>query len=324
MATLLAATMLVALLLYALTGGADYGGGLWDLLARGPRAKEQRALIARIIAPIWEANHVWLILVVVLMFVGFPTAFARISTSLHIPLLLMLFGVVLRGAAFTFRAYGKASDAEERRWGQIFGAASAGTPVMLGICLGAAVNGQVTANPGDFISPWATPFPLCVGVMCLCQFAFLAATYLTVEADERELTADFARKALRSGAAAAVAASLALILAGDAFRTGLLGSAASLALMAGAVVATGTAGWSLQTGRFVGARRAAVVQTSLLVAGLGAATWPYILPPDLSIVGAAAPDSVLKPILYALLAGAVLLVPAMAVLFRLFTGIRAK
>jgi len=95
-----AGVMLISLIIYMLTGGADFGGGVWDLFAPGPRAKSQRTLITQAIAPIWEANHVWLIVIVVLLFVAFPVAFAAISTALHIPLTLMLIGIVLRGSAY--------------------------------------------------------------------------------------------------------------------------------------------------------------------------------------------------------------------------------
>ena len=101
----LAGAIMVALTLYSLGAGADFGGGVWDLLSTGPRAREQRDLIAHTIGPIWEANHVWLILVVVLLFVCFPTAWAVISTGLHVPLSIMLLGIVLRGSSFTFRSY---------------------------------------------------------------------------------------------------------------------------------------------------------------------------------------------------------------------------
>ena len=104
---ILAGVMLISLTFYALMGGADYGGGVWDLLAWGPRKKAQRALIAEAIGPIWEANHVWLILVIVILFTAFPPAFAAISTALHIPLTAMLIGIVLRGSAFTFRSWHK-------------------------------------------------------------------------------------------------------------------------------------------------------------------------------------------------------------------------
>jgi hypothetical protein len=112
----IAGAMLVSLTFYALLAGADYGGGVWDLFARGSRANEQRALIAHAIGPIWEANHVWLILVVVILFTAFPPAFATITTALHIPLTLLLIGIVLRGSAFTFRTYDSQRDNVQRRW----------------------------------------------------------------------------------------------------------------------------------------------------------------------------------------------------------------
>ena len=108
--------ILLSLILYALMGGADFGGGMWDLLAAGPRAKLQRKAVADAIGPIWEANHVWLILVIVLLFTGFPRGFAAMMTALNIPLTAMLIGIVLRGAAFTFRKYDSQTDAVQRRW----------------------------------------------------------------------------------------------------------------------------------------------------------------------------------------------------------------
>ncbi|HSN13548.1 MAG TPA: cytochrome d ubiquinol oxidase subunit II, partial [Anaeromyxobacteraceae bacterium] len=119
-ADLLAGTILAALILYALLGGADFGGGIWDLLASGPRKKEQRAAIERALGPIWEANHVWLVLVVVLLFTGFPAAFAEVSIALFVPLVLLLVGIVLRGASFTFRAYDWPDDRVQARWGLVF------------------------------------------------------------------------------------------------------------------------------------------------------------------------------------------------------------
>ena len=99
----LAGVILVALTAYVLLGGADFGGGIWDLLADGPRKTRQRELIAHAIGPVWEANHVWVILAMVLLFTCFPRAFARIAIALHVPLTLMLIGIVLRGSAFVFQ-----------------------------------------------------------------------------------------------------------------------------------------------------------------------------------------------------------------------------
>src|SRR5512132_2447517 len=129
-ATLSAGCILGSLVLYALFGGADFGGGVWDLLASGPRRAEQRALIERAIGPIWEANHVWLILVVVLLFAAFPPAFAAISIALHVPLTLFLVGVVFRGSAFTFRAYDDRGDHRQKRWGLLFSLASVASPIL--------------------------------------------------------------------------------------------------------------------------------------------------------------------------------------------------
>src|ERR1044071_7345089 len=132
--------MIASLVLCALLGGADYGGGVWDLFAFGRRAREQRALIADAISPVWEANHVWLILVIVVLFTAFPPAFAAIATALHIPITLLLIGIVLRGTAFTFRTYDVQRDDVQRRWSLVFSIASIITPKLLGTILGAIEN----------------------------------------------------------------------------------------------------------------------------------------------------------------------------------------
>ena len=136
-AEILAGAVVVALNAYVLLAGADFGGGAWDLLATGPRRQRQRDLIAHAIGPVWEANHVWLILVIVVLFTGFPVAFAAVSTTLFVPLTLLLFGIVLRGAAFTFRAYDHGGDRTQARWGLVFSAASVLAPLVLGASVGA-------------------------------------------------------------------------------------------------------------------------------------------------------------------------------------------
>ncbi|MCA9556709.1 MAG: cytochrome d ubiquinol oxidase subunit II, partial [Myxococcales bacterium] len=160
LADLVAAIILVALVAYTVTGGADFGGGVWDLLASGPRKDRQRALIARVVAPIWEANHVWLILVVVLLFVALPKAFAAITTALHVPLFIMLVGIVLRGSAFVFRAYDPHGGVAVRRWSRVFAVSSAVTPFFLGVTLGAVASGALRVDPATgrplvgFWAPW--------------------------------------------------------------------------------------------------------------------------------------------------------------------------
>jgi cytochrome bd-type quinol oxidase subunit 2 len=201
---IVAGFMFVALIFYAVTGDADYGGGMWDLLASGPRAEAQRKAIGSAIAPIWEANHVWLILIIVILFTGFPPAFAAMMTALNIPFTLMLIGIVLRGSAFIFRKYDVKSPEVKWRWSVLFGAASFFTPFIQGLILGALSTGQIRIVDGrvvsGFFAGWVTSFAFACGLFALALFAFLAATYLTVDpATDREVQDDFRLRALWSG-----------------------------------------------------------------------------------------------------------------------------
>jgi len=341
-ATLIAVVIAVALVLYALSGGADYGGGVWDLFARGPRKVAQRALIERAIGPIWEANHVWLILVVVLLFACFPRGYAVLSTALHIPLTLALLGIVARGTAFTFRHYDLRGSAHERRWGLVFSIASLVTPILLGVIVGSVASGGIRVDArgavtSGFLSPWATTvFPWLVGLLTLSLFALLAAVYLCVEAgDDRALAADFRRRALISMgastffAAAALAASehgaprIWTSLAVPLVRgTDVAPPAMQLALVVH--VATGVCALltiaALLSQRDRIARLAAPAFVGLVVLGWMAAQYPLIITPDVGIGASAAPQSVLHAVLYALAGGSLLLAPSLVYLFRLFKG----
>jgi cytochrome d ubiquinol oxidase subunit II len=322
-----AGLMFAALVLYAVLGGADYGGGVWDLLASGPRRREQRRLIETAIGPVWEANHVWVIFLVVLLFAGFPAAFAALSTALHIPLTLMLLGIVLRGTSFTFRHYDRRDDPVERRWGRIFGISSVITPVMLGVCLGAVSTGGIRLREGvvtsGFLQPWLALFPFAVGFFALALFAFLAAVYLTVEAPDAALREDFRRRAL--GAAVAVGA-LALAVyalsseAAPRVRAGLAESSWSWPLH----LATGAAALgaivALWRRSYRSARVLAVAQVALILAGWALAQLPYLVPRDLPLAVAAAPPAVLRGLLWATAGGFLILVPSLAYLFRVFKG----
>jgi cytochrome d ubiquinol oxidase subunit II len=321
--------IVIALDLYVVTGGADYGGGVWDLLARGPRARRQRELIAHAIGPIWEANHVWLILAIVVLFTGFPPAFARITTILHIPLFLMLLGVVARGAAFSFRAYGSPQAEAQRLWGRVFAMASLITPLLLGVILGAIASGTVTfAGPDEaaiFFASWWGLFPLSVGLYCLGMFAFLAAVYLTLEAEEEDLREDFRRRALGSGILLGVLAAAVLVAAGSRapkLLADLTRTPWSWALHAlTATVAIWTL-LSLWRRRYARARIGAVLQVSLILWGWAISQYPRLVEPDLTLWSAAAPPITLKLLLGALAAGVVLLVPSFLYLFRVFGKVR--
>jgi cytochrome bd ubiquinol oxidase subunit II len=321
---LLGGAILVALVLYALLGGADLGGGIWDLLASGPRKREQRALVERAIGPIWEANHVWLILVVVLLFTGFPGAFAAASISLFVPLTLLLIGIVLRGAAFTFRAYDQPDDRVQARWGLAFSISSAAAPLLLGAVVGAVASGKVA--PAGTLDPlaWLSPFTAVVGLFATALFAFLAAAYLAVEA-EGALRDDFRRRALGAGlvvfACALAAGVLSWREAPEVFA-GLTARRFTLPLHLATGAAAVAALLALRRRQVRLARAAAVAQVALIVLGWGASQYPYVLPPGLTLAAAAAPRATLVAVLWALAAGVVLLFPALYLLFKVFKGER--
>jgi len=327
----LAGAMLVSLTLYALLGGADFGGGVWDLLAAwtkdGQSKKAQRELIAEAIGPIWEANHVWLILVIVLLFTCFPTAFAAISTALHIPLVLMLIGIVLRGSAFTFRSYDRKTDGVQRLWGRVFSIASLVTPILLGVTVGAISSGRIQIKDGivksGFVTPWLAPFPFAVGFFALALFAFLAAVYLTVEAGDERLREAFRKRALVTAIlVGALALVVFLLSSGGApeIRRDLSESWWTWPLQIAAGIAALSAIWFLWTRKFKLARFCAAAQVTLILWGWGAAMFPYLVVPDLTIQNAAAPSVTLQLTLAALVTGSLLLFPSFYYLFRVFKG----
>src|SRR6267143_150033 len=299
----LAGIILVSLTAYVLFGGADFGGGVWYLLASGPRRAQQREVIAKAIAPVWEANHVWLILAIVLLFTCFSRAFAVIAIGLHIPLTLMLIGIVLRGSAFVFQTYGGGG-------GRVFATASLVTPVLLGMCVGAVASGTVWFGVRNgtfvtsFIRSWFTPFGFAVGIFTLACFAFLAAVYLTLETKDTELQEDFRLRAIAASAAVFAMAVLGLAV----FPQAPPVNEGVVALTAAAALA---AFWSLWRRRYKRARIAAAAQVTLIVWGWGIAQYPSLLPPDLTIAGAAAPRVTLELALIAVVAGAIVLFPSL-------------
>jgi cytochrome bd ubiquinol oxidase subunit II len=326
LADVLAAVLALSLNAYVLLAGADFGGGVWDLLASGPRKRRQREVISHAIGPIWEANHVWLILAIVLTFTCFPAVYARLGTVLHIPLTLMLVGIVLRGSAFTFRTYDSQHDAAQRRWGRIFSSASVITPILLGVSIGAVAAGQVgKQNEGgfvqQFISPWLTSFSLSVGLLTLVLFAFLAAVYLTLESTDRELCEDFRRRALGSGLVVFFASALVLLLSGQAaplVRRGLTDSPWALALhllTAAAAIAVLVALWFR---RYALARLAVGLQVSLILWGWALAQYPFLLPPTFTVRNSAASDPTLRLTLIVLAVGGAVLLPSLWYLFKVF------
>jgi cytochrome d ubiquinol oxidase subunit II len=329
---IIALVTLSSLILYALMGGADFGGGIWDLLASGSRAERQRQRIADSIAPIWEANHVWLILVIVLLFTAFPAAFAAMMTALHIPLTLMLIGIVLRGSAFVFRKYDAKEDRVQRRWSFVFGVASVATPVLQGMCLGALGSGAIRVTgyqvTTGFFSGWTGSFAIACGGFAVALFAFLAAVYLTVDTEgEPAVQNDFRRRAILAELALAPFAAAVFFAARAGGATEMYAGLTQwwAPLMLGATSGCAVLALiGLLSGRFRLARAAAVGQVTLILTGWSVAQFPRLIVPDVDIFQAAAPQITLKLLVIALSVGAVVLLPSLYYLFRVFKSSRPE
>jgi cytochrome d ubiquinol oxidase subunit II len=313
----------IGLTLYALLGGADFGAGLWDLLAGGTeRGRPQRDLIEHSIGPVWEANHVWLIFVITLFWTVFPTAFAPFAATLYIPLTLAALGIIARGAAFAFR---KASDepALQRLFGAAFAFSSVVTPFFLGTIAGAVASRRVPTEigGGDIIGSWWNPTSVTAGVLAVGTTAYLAAVYLC--ADARRAGADrlaegFRRRALAAGAlvgAATVAALLVVRVDAPELFAGLTGPALPVAVVS---VLAGIASIALLFARrYVAVRVTAALAVTAVLWGWGVAQYPVVLP-GLSVDAAAGDPAVLSAVLWVLGIGALLLVPSLVFLFSVF------
>jgi cytochrome d ubiquinol oxidase subunit II len=327
---IIALVTLASLILYALMGGADFGGGIWDLLAGGPRGGRQRKHIAEAIAPIWEANHVWLILVIVLLFTAFPVAFAVMMTALHIPLTVMLIGIVLRGSAFVFRKYDAKDDKVQRRWSLVFGVSSVITPLLQGICLGGLASGAIRVSQNQvttgFLAGWTGSFAIACGVFAVALFAFLAAVYLTVDAaGDVAVQNDFRRRAIVAEVTLAPIAAAVFFAArhggASEMYAGLTRWWAPWLLVATSACAL-LALFGLFARRFKLARAAAIGQVSLILVGWSVAQFPHLIVPDVDVFGTAAPQITLRLLVIALGVGALVLLPSLYYLFRVFKSSR--
>jgi cytochrome bd ubiquinol oxidase subunit II len=328
---ILAAIIVVSLALYAVLAGSDYGAGAWDLLSTGPLKEEQKELIANAIQPIWEANHVWLILILVLLFTGFPKAFGAIMVALFIPVLLMLLGIVLRGSSFVFRAYSSIDSNMQRTCGYVFSMASCFTPFFLGVVLGALSAGHVVIaddiSTNGYVSTWLNPFSIATGMLTLVLFAYLAAAFLTVEATNEEVRQSFRTRAIGAGLIAGCLEILAFALAAPyapGIRDGLLHNAfASGAVIAAAIALIGGVA-AVYKDSFRVARIIAAVHTGAIAIGWAAAQYPYIVRPGMTIFNSGSSDVTVRYVVIASVAGAFVLFPSLALLLYVFKDQRKQ
>jgi cytochrome d ubiquinol oxidase subunit II len=320
LADVVAALMFLGVLAYAVLGGADFGSGLWDLTAGGDRRGAPiRTLIDHVIGPVWEANHVWLIYVLVFLWTGFPVGFAAIMDTLFIPFGLAGLGIVARGSAFAFRKFAPSLESA-RVFGVLFATSSVLTPFLFGSIAGAIAAGEVPADgSGDRWSSWTGPTSIIGGTLAVVTCAFLAAAFLTAEAwlrHDPELTERCRRRALLSGVIAGVVALGGIIpLEHDAptLFDGLTGRA--LPLVVGSAVAGTASLLSLLRHRYLLARAAAVGAVSMAVAGWGIAQYPWLLADTLTIEDAAGARSTLWGLVVTFVVAGVIVLPALGYLF---------
>jgi cytochrome d ubiquinol oxidase subunit II len=321
-ADLAAGILWVGATFYALFGGADFGGGLWDLLAGGAeRGERPRALIQRSLTPVWEANHVWLIFILVVLWTAFPPVFSAVMTTLYVPLALAAVGIVLRGSGFAFRKLIEGLAAR-RAAGATFALSSVLTPFFMGTVAGAIAAGNVPASgDGNAFSSWLAPLPLLTGAMFVATGAYLSAVFLVGDArraGEGDLERYFVGRALAAALLAGLAAAAGLVeLHSEARYIFDRLTAQGLPLLILSVLC----GVGLLIALLRGARRllrplagGAVIA---VIWGWGIAQFPYLLPTSLKIGEAAAPSSTLDVIFIVFGFAAVLVLPSLGFLYAL-------
>ncbi len=313
--------ILVGLAAYIVLAGADFGAGIWELTARGPGGERIRDHCHRAMAPVWEANHVWLIFVLVVCWTAYPEAFGSIFSTLGAALLLASLGIILRGAGYVVRSI------SDSRWGStLFSVSSIVTPFALGAAIGGIASGRVPVGnaEGDLMTSWINPTSVLVGALAVVFSAYLAAVYLAADAaraDSPDLVRAFRARALGAGlAAGALALGGIGVLSADAERLydGLTEGAGLAAVAASALAGTATL-ILVWRGRFELARYSAAAAVAAIVAGWGIAQSPEILP-GLTVKEAAAGDDTLVAMLIGIAVGLVILIPSLALLFGLTLG----
>lgn len=324
---LLLIVMLSALTLYAVMGGADFGGGVWEFTTALQATDRERQHIYKAIGPVWEANHVWLIFVAIILMNGFPAAFAALGKALWLPLILVLCGIIFRGSAYIFRSYGRGPRRERAMWEAIFAIASTATPMFLGAAAGSVASGRLaipveTSPTADFVVGWISPMAVFTGFYAVGMCAYLAAVFLTREAHaiaDEQLTQVWRQRALSTGVWMGLLSFGGLVMVAiesPLLTTGFLTRGwplviASLACGIGSLVEV----WRLKCTRAAIAAGGAV---ATVIWGWGVSQYPAIIPPGITAATAKAPDYVLWLMLVVISLGTMFLLPALAYLLVLF------
>ena len=315
-------------LLYTLLGGADFGAGIIETFA----GKREEVTISKAMAPVWEANHVWLILAVVILFTGFPTIYSSLSLVLHIPLMLVLLGIIFRGTAFTFRHYDVGADTSHKYFTVLFRISSFLTPLFLGIVLGAMILGRITFDLGEgfykvFMYPWLNIFCISLGIFSTCLFAYISAIFLVGETKidrERKMYVRIAKRLMVITMLTGLIVFITAEAEGHELMKEFVQSIVSVITLLLATILCPFIIHFLnrEKNKTVYLRIGVGLQVTLILIG-----WLYIQFPvliklqtgqSLTVFNTSAPEATLKQLLIALIVGLVLVVPGFIYLFKVF------
>jgi cytochrome d ubiquinol oxidase subunit II len=319
--TAVAVVLLLAVVTYAVFAGADFGAGFWDLTAGGPTlGARPRAAVDASIGPVWEANHVWLIFIFVVLWTSFPEAYASITLTLFVPLTIAALGIVLRGSSFAFRKE-VVRTRDRRMFGTVFAISSVLVPYCMGAIIGGIASGRVPAGgqAGDPVHSWINPTSALGGVLAVVAVAYVAAVYLVWDArrvGDVEMAEYFRRRAIGSGLVAGLVAlvGIPVLHADAAYLFGELTSRALPLVLLSAVCGAGSL-LLLVRDAARGARLLAVGAVASVIIGWGVAQWPYVLPTSLTVSAAASPSGTLATVLVATGLAVLLVLPGLTLLY---------
>ncbi len=321
--------LLVSVYLYCLLGGADFGAGIIELTSL-PKSRERiRRVVTDAIAPIWEANHIWLIIVVVILFNGFPNIYTSISVALYIPLILLLLGVVFRGTAFTFRHYDAVKDGSQEIYSYVFSWSSVAVTLFFGMIIGALVSNKILLNPSGFyegfIYPWLNLFSFSVGLFLCGLFSFIAAVYLVSESLDDETLKEFVKKAKLTNVIVIILGIFvfaASYIENVGFAERFLSDPVSIIFLLLATIVVPFLWISIDKKRKWISRISAGLQLVFIIGAFYKVYFPVVVVigdgDDLSLFSSAAPEITLKYLGWALIAGSFLIFPALFFLYRVF------
>lgn len=320
--------LFASLLLYVILGGADFGAGILELFTRRKNTQAVRNLTYKAIGPVWEANHIWLILIIVILFVAFPEVYRTLSIHLHLPIMFLLVGIILRGSAFVFRHYDAIKDDTQKIYTRAFISASFLTPLFLGITAGATILGKIDPAATDFyagyIAPWLNLFSFSVGLFFTAICAFLAAVFLVGETTEPGLRKLFYRQAVGANLAAVLTGILVFVSAGFtefSLVNRFLASPLALTSIVIASLLVPLVWRAVRQENVFWSRLFAGALVALILLGWIGMQFPDIIrmkTGNLSIAAVQAPPQVLETMGYALIGGSLLIFPSLYFLFRVF------